>query len=79
MNYRDNTMTHCTPDLEHPFPPEEYQARLTRIRERMSRESIDLLFLTSPEAMNYVSGFQCEWYQAQSPKQWPATSGIRGF
>ena len=76
MSHRDNTMTHCTPDLEHPFPREEYQARLTRIRERMSRESIDLLFLTSPEAMNYVSGFQCEWYQAQSPKQWPATSGI---
>ena len=40
MSHRDNTMTHCTPDLEHPFPREEYQARLTRIRERMSRESI---------------------------------------
>ena len=26
--------------------------------------------------MNWVSGYQCEWYQAQSPRQWPAASGI---
>ena len=76
LSYRDDSMTNCVPDLELAFPPEEYRARLTRIRERMARDDIDLLFLTSPEAMNYVSGYQCEWYQAQSPKQWPATSGI---
>jgi Xaa-Pro aminopeptidase len=69
-------MKTCVPDLEHAFPREEYDARLTRIRERMARDRIDLLFLTAPESINYVSGYQCEWYQAQSPKQWPATSGI---
>jgi hypothetical protein len=30
----------------------------------------------APESLYYVSGYTCEWYQAQSPKQWPATSGI---
>ncbi len=76
LSYRDDCMQNCMPDLEQPFTREEYQGRLARIRERMAAENIDLLFLTSPEAINYVSGYQCEWYQAQSPKQWPATSGI---
>jgi Xaa-Pro aminopeptidase len=64
------------PDLEYPFSDEEYSDRLTRIRKQMAAENIDLLFLTSPEAMIWISGYQCEWYQAQSPKAWPATSGI---
>ncbi len=76
MSYRDDSMQNCVPDLEYPFSDEEYSHRLTRIRKQMAAENIDLLFLTSPEAMNWVSGYQCEWYQAQSPKAWPATSGI---
>ncbi len=42
----------------------------------MEREGVDLLFLTSPESLYYVSGFQCEWYQAQSGRNFPPTSGI---
>lgn len=76
LSYRDDTMQNCVPNLEQPFSREEYQGRLRRIREKMASENIDVLFLTSPEAMNWVSGYQCEWYQAQSPKAWPATSGI---
>ena len=34
------------------------------------------LFLTSPEAMNWVSGYRCKWSQAESPRPWPAASGI---
>ena len=30
----------------------------------------------APESLYYLSGYTCEWYQAQSPKQWPASSGI---
>ena len=30
----------------------------------------------APESLYYVSGYKCIWYQAQSPKSWPATSGI---
>jgi len=61
---------------EVPFPVEEYSDRLTRIRSGMSSAGIDLLFLTSPESLFYVSGFQCEWYQAQSGRAFPPTSGI---
>ena len=42
----------------------------------MQADGVECLFLTSPEAMFWVSGYQCEWYQAQSPRQWPAASGI---
>lgn len=42
----------------------------------MADEKIDLLYLMAPESMFYVSGYTCEWYQAQSPKHWPATSGV---
>jgi Xaa-Pro aminopeptidase len=76
MTNRDDVLANCRPDPEHPFPPEEYRARLERIRARMAKDRIDTLFLTAPESLNYVSGYQCEWYQAQSPKQWPASSGI---
>ena len=47
---------------EAPFPREEYAARLKRIRQLMADDNVDLLFLTSPESLFYVSGFQCEWY-----------------
>ena len=47
-----------------------------RIRARMAADGIDLLWLMAPESLYYVSGYKCIWYQAQSPKQWPATSGI---
>jgi Xaa-Pro aminopeptidase len=42
----------------------------------MADDAIDLLWLSAPESLFYVSGYTCEWYQAQSPKEWPPTSGI---
>jgi Xaa-Pro dipeptidase len=66
----------CAYDAEQPFPKAEYDARLRRIRERMAKAGIDLLFVGSPDGINYVTGHQVEWYQAQSPKQWPGTSGV---
>lgn len=50
-----------------PFPLEEYKVRLTRIRRVMAERKIDLLYLTSPESMNYVSGLNMAWYQRESP------------
>lgn len=61
---------------EVPFPAEEYASRIERIRAEMERARVDLLFLTAPESLFYVSGFQCEWYQAQSGRAFPPTSGI---
>ncbi len=61
---------------EAPFPEAEFRGRLERVRAAMAAARLDLLFLTSPEAIYYLTGFQCEWYQAQSGRAFPATSGI---
>ncbi|TNF91398.1 MAG: aminopeptidase P family protein, partial [Gammaproteobacteria bacterium] len=73
---RDLVLQQCNPAMELGFSLAEFKARLQKIRERMAQDKIDLLWLTAPESLYYVSGYTCEWYQAQSPKQWPATSGI---
>ncbi len=73
---RERALEECQPAMELPFTLAEYRGRLERIRARMVHDGIDLLWLSAPESLFYVSGYACEWYQAQSPKQWPASSGI---
>ena len=73
---RDLVLQQCRPAMELGFSLAEYDQRLAAIRGRMAEEKIDLLWLMAPESLYYVSGYSCEWYQAQSPRQWPATSGI---
>jgi Xaa-Pro aminopeptidase len=74
--YRDLVLEQCNPDKELGFSIEEFNSRLQAIRKRMAADRIDLLWLMAPESLYYISGYTCEWYQAQSPRQWPATSGI---
>lgn len=69
-------LAEATKHGEAPFPEEEYRARLERVRAAMAAAKVDLLFLTSPEAIHYLTGFSCEWYQAQSGRSFPATSGV---
>ena len=77
MGYnRDLVLQQCRPAMELGFSLAEFDQRLAAIRARMAEDRIDLLWLMAPESLYYVSGYSCEWYQAQSPKQWPATSGI---
>lgn len=73
---RDLVFEACQPEMELPFTQAEFDDRLRRIRARMEKEDIDVLWLMSPESLYYVSGYKCIWYQAQSPRSWPATSGI---
>jgi Xaa-Pro aminopeptidase len=73
---RDRVLEQCNPAMELGFSIAEYKSRLEKIRRHMAERNIDLLWLMAPESLYYVSGYSCEWYQAQSPKQWPATSGI---
>lgn len=49
-----------------PFPLAEYQVRLTKIRREMAAQQIDLLYLSSPESMYYVSGLNLAWYRTGS-------------
>jgi Xaa-Pro aminopeptidase len=76
VEYRDEVYFDSTPENEAPFAPQEFSQRLTRLRHKMAAAKIDLLYLMAPESMYYLSGYQAEWYQAQSPQQWPASSAI---
>lgn len=55
-----------------PFPPSEYQGRLDRLRSAMAAAGIDLLLLTSPEAICWLHGFTCRWNKVYSSSAWPA-------
>jgi Xaa-Pro dipeptidase len=76
MDYRDEVYFESTPESETPFSREEFQDRLRKVRRRMAAEEIDMLYLMAPESMYYLSGYHSEWYQAQSPQEWPAASAI---
>ncbi len=76
LSNKELFVKHCAPEMEAPFSLAEYGERLRRVREAMTRQKIDLLYLSSPESLCYLSGYQAEWYQAQSPKVWPPVSGM---
>jgi Xaa-Pro aminopeptidase len=61
---------------EAPFPAAEYRDRLTKVRRRMEAAGIDLIFAMAPESICYLSGFAGHWYQAQSGRAFPPTSGL---
>lgn len=61
---------------EAPFPAAEYRDRLDRVRKIMDAANIDLIFAMAPESICYLSGFAGHWYQAQSGKAFPPTSGL---
>ena len=76
MEYRDEVYFQAPAEPEVPFSEAEFAGRLQRIRTAMARAEIDCLFLTSPESLYYVSGYQCMWYQTESPMEWPPSNGI---
>ncbi len=67
MTHKERTLKFLRPEAETVFPIEEYRQRLNRVRSAMEFAGIDMLYLTSPEAVCYLSGYRAEWYQAQGP------------
>lgn len=59
-----------------PFSQQEYQDRLQAIQEQMGHEGMDLLFLSAPESICYVSGYAADWYRSQSSSDWVPASGV---
>lgn len=57
------------------FSEEEYKARQERLRALMRREGIDLLYVTTPEAVAWLHGFYCGWYKANGPMRYPQIYG----
>ncbi len=76
MTHKERTLKFLRPEAETVFPIEEYRQRLNRVRSAMEFAGIDMLYLTSPEAVCYLSGYRAEWYQAQGPKSWLPVTGI---
>ena len=57
------------------FSPSEYRDRLNRLRALMSQQKIDLLYLTSPEAVCWAHGFFASWYKGHGPMRYPNLYG----
>ena len=62
-NYLDSLLGGPVP-TERSFPPEEYTARLTRVREAMAVNEIDVLLVHSTVDLCYLTGYQTLWPDA---------------
>ncbi|MCC6224595.1 MAG: aminopeptidase P family protein [Thermoleophilia bacterium] len=50
-----------------PFPVGEYRERARRVRAELERRGIDVLYVTSPANMCYLTGFESIWYPPRAP------------
>ncbi len=50
-----------------PFPRAEYRQRTARTREAMSERGIDLLFVSSPPNLTWLTGYDSIWYRRTTP------------
>ncbi len=68
----------ATSEMSVPFPLLEYKNRLNKIRKAMAEQNIDLLYLTNPENLFYVSGYNAAWFRGNPPTEWAesAAAGI---
>lgn len=49
------------------FPNEEYDERRRKVREAMAGRGIDLLYVSSPRNITYLTGFEIIWFYHASP------------
>jgi hypothetical protein len=75
---RERALGELEPEREASFPPEEYAARVERIRRGMAAAGVQTLFLSAPDSICYVDGYRSEWYQGQSPvhQEFYPSSGV---
>jgi len=69
-------MSHVPESTEAPFPEAEYARRLNELRQAMDALDIDLVYLTSPESLYYLTGYRAIWYQTLSLTGWEPVSGV---
>ena len=50
-----------------PFPLEEYRARRCRVQAAMDDRGIDVLYVTSPANLCYLTGYEAIWYPSRLP------------
>ena len=76
ISFKTRTLEFGAPEPEVAFSREEYRRRLDEVRKRMAAAGIDLLYVTNPDHICYLSGYQSEWFQEGGPTTWPGVSGI---
>ncbi|CAG7608289.1 M24 family metallopeptidase [Leucobacter soli] len=54
------------------FTTEEYRERQNKARALMAEQQVDLLLISSPEAIAWLCGHALRWNKGQSPSDWPA-------
>ena len=62
-------------ETDYAFPVEEYQARVEKLRAQAATENIDLLWITTPDAVCWMHGFLASWYKANAPMRYPQCYG----
>ena len=50
-----------------PFPEEEYVDRIARLSDEMAKRGIDVLCVTDPANLNYLTGYASVWYSKRIP------------
>jgi Xaa-Pro aminopeptidase len=50
-----------------PFTEPEYRDRARRVRARMAERGVDVLLVTSPPNLYYLTGFESIWYPPRAP------------
>jgi Xaa-Pro aminopeptidase len=64
-----------TPGADLAFSREEYAERARTLCVLMQQAGIDLLWLTTPEAIAWLHGLTLMWYKANSPMRYPQCYG----
>lgn len=49
------------------FDSAEYRERVRRVRAEMARSGIDMLYVTSPPNITYLTGYDSRWYRRSTP------------
>ena len=57
------------------FSPEEYLGRVEKVCELMQQNNIDLLWVTTPDAVCWLHGFLASWYKGNAPMRYPQCYG----
>ncbi len=55
----------------HAFTAAEYERRRAALQHAARRAGLDLVLVSSPDAMCWLHGYQSRWYRAQSSTRWP--------
>jgi Xaa-Pro dipeptidase len=59
-----------------PFPKDEYEDRWRRVRAAMEANGVDVLYVSDPADLCYLTGYQLAWYQDGGPAEWIAATGL---